>query len=208
MARAPRIPPRSLPDSVRQRLEVATAMSLEALSDAHVEQARQFVHILQGRVSFEDALARYIVEMDLDDSMAVAVRTRTLAELESEADDPGEPVEAVDDPDDDEGWRRFRPSAVIREMKERQRRDEQTDMRMRLALARAEEGIIITHVENAITFAALLEEHMPLDRAVMQYLGAVVLSGGRAQAVLQRTMARLADAHLPTPQRREDAISR
>jgi len=175
-------------------------MSLEALSDTHVDQAGQFVRVLAGRLPLEDALARYIVEMDLDDSMAVSVRTRTLAELETETveDDPveGQSDEAPDTAD--EGWRRFRPGAVLRDMKERQRRDDETEMRVRLALARAEEGIIITHVENAITFAALLEEEMPLDRAVLQYLGAVVLSGGRAQAVLQRTMARLADVHLPS----------
>jgi hypothetical protein len=52
-------------------------------------------------------------------------------------------------------------------------------------------------VENAIGFVALLQEQLSLDRSVQQYLGAVGLAGGRAQAVFQRTMAKLADVHLP-----------
>jgi hypothetical protein len=72
---------------------------------------------------------------------------------------------------------------------------------MQLALARAEEAVIATHVDNAITFAALLDEVLPLDRATQEYIEAVGLSGGRAQAVHQRTMARLADVHLPLPAR-------
>jgi hypothetical protein len=72
---------------------------------------------------------------------------------------------------------------------------------MKLALARAEEAVIATHVDNAITFAALLDPVMPLDRATQEYIDAVGLSGGRAQAVHQRTMARLADVHLPMPAR-------
>ena len=47
------------------------------------------------------------------------------------------------------------------------------------------------------TFAAMLEPHLPLDRAVQEYIAALDLTGGRAQAVLQRTMARLAEVHLP-----------
>jgi hypothetical protein len=66
-----------------------------------------------------------------------------------------------------------------------------------LSLARAEENVIRTHVENAIGFVALLQEMLPLDEAVEQYLGAVRVVGSRAQAVMQRTMARLADVHLP-----------
>jgi hypothetical protein len=38
-----------------------------------------------------------------------------------------------------------------------------------------------------------------VDRAVQAYLQAVGLSGGRGQSVHQRTMARLADVHLPLP---------
>jgi hypothetical protein len=65
-----------------------------------------------------------------------------------------------------------------------------------LLLARGEERVIGTHVENAIGFAALLDGNLSLDRAVQLYLGSVNLSGCRGQVVFQRTMAKLADVHL------------
>ena len=80
---------------------------------------------------------------------------------------------------------------------ERQRRHEEVERMVELAIARAEEDIIKTHVDNAITFAALLEDMGPLSRGVEQYIASLNVVGGRGQAVLQRTMARLADVHLP-----------
>jgi hypothetical protein len=206
-----------MPDTLRSRVEVATALAWEALVDSHVAQAAAFVTLLQDRLPFDEALLRYLIEVDIGDSMAQAVRTRVLVMIEGdeeqdedEADDddddaialrPHEDGQAADDGagHDDLGWRRFRPDVVMRGMRKRQRRDDQTESWIRLALARAEEAIIATHVDNAISFAALLGNGMPLDRAVQEYIDAVSLSGGRAQAVHQRTMARLADVHLPAP---------
>jgi len=191
---------RRLPDSVRKRIEIATAMALESLVDTHVAQATRLVHLLGERMPLEDSLSRYLLEMDLGDSMASAVRTRVLVALEGEdvvLDGEEEDNESDGDDDDDDGWRRFRPDVVMRGVRERQRRQDQIELWIQLALARAEENLITTHVDNAITFAALLEDYVDLERGVQHYLGAVSLSGGRAQAVLQRTMARLADVHLP-----------
>ena len=211
MARTPRITSRRLPDTVRRRLEVATAMAWENLVDTHVVHASQFIQLVAERLNLEEALARYLLEMDLGDSMAAAARTRVLVAIEE--DTRGGDPEAValrsrqDDASDEiEGWRRFRPDVVMKGVRERQRRQDEADTLVELALARAEEGVISTHVDNAITFAALLDEHLPLAGAVQQYLGAVDLSGGRAQAVFQRTMARLAEVHLPpSPRRRTPA---
>jgi exonuclease VII small subunit len=198
MARTSSKSSRRLPDSVRRRLEVATAMAWESLVETHVAQASQLVSVLAGRMALEESLTRYLLESDLSDSMASAVRTRVLVELEgSELPHPAETQGSGDE--DEDGWRRFHPTAVVRGVKLRQRRQDQTDQWLQLALARSEEAIITTHVENAITFAALLEEQFPLDRSVQQYLDAVALTGSRAQAVFQRTMARLADVHLPLP---------
>ena len=229
MARSPRIASRRLPDSVRRRLEVATAMAWESLVETHVAQANEFVDIMEGRFDLEDALARYLAEMDLDDTMAAAVRTRvfvTLEHLNSDTDpeDPDVRIrlhergaasasadarEAVtdaeprdpetEDDSDDDGWRRFRPDVVVRGVIRRQRQSDADDARAELALARAEEAIILTHVENAISFTALLEDYVGVSRGVQYYLGAVVLSGSRAHSVFQRAMARLADVHLPQP---------
>ena len=208
----PPTPARRLPDTVKRRLEVSTAMAWENLVDAHVESATRFVELLEGRMALEDALARYLREMDLTESMAMAIRTRVLVTVEREEraeeearERSGQKAdertslsgEGEEDAAGDEGWRRFRPDVVVRGVRERQRRSDRVELHILLALARAEEHVIGTHVDSALTFAALLDEHMPLDRAVQQYLGAVNLSGGRAQTVMQRTMARLADIHLP-----------
>jgi exonuclease VII small subunit len=198
MPRSPRIPPRRLPESVRRRLEVASALAWEALVETHVAQATRFVNLL-GDLPLEESLTRYLLEMDLGESMISSVRTRVLVAIEEapEATGGAERAGPAEADEDEDGWRRFRPDVVLRGVRERRRRDDQTELRIRLALARAEEAIIHTHVDNAITFAALLEEQVPLDRAVQHYLSAVALAGGRAQTVFQRTMARLADAHLP-----------
>lgn len=218
MARPTRIPSRRLPDSVRRRIEVATAMAWEALVEAHAAQAQDFVQFFSERLGLEDALVRYLLEMDLDDTMAAAVRTRVFVGLEQAeagvaADaggtlrlHDGEPAGAPGNGggeraglfgDESDGWRRFRPDVVMRGVIRRQRESEETSGMVALALARAEEAIIQTHVDNAISFTALLGEYVGIARAVQHYLGAVILTGSRAHAVFQRTMARLADVHLP-----------
>ena len=190
---------RRLPDTVRRRLEVATAMSWEALVDAHTRQALQFVTLLADRMEFAETLDRYVREMRVPDPMERSVRTRVLVALEDtdEASSVHGPLADMDpDPAGDEGWTRFAPGFLFRG-KERRRKDEETEGWIKLALARAEEGTILAHVDNALAFAALLGPYLPLDRAVMEYIDAMELVGGRAQVVFQRTMARLADVHLP-----------
>lgn len=211
MARPTRIPSRRLPDSVRRRLEVSTAMAWEALVETHVAQATDFVLLMEDRLELEDALVRYLAELDLDETMAAAVRTRVFVGLEESTiaeddaalrlhDEPQDdsPAAAIEQPRaEDDGWRRFRPDVVMRGVLRRQRQSDETDNMIALALARAEEGIVHTHVENAISFTALLSDYVGIGRSVQYYLGAVVLTGSRAHAVFQRTMARLADVHLP-----------
>ena len=186
-------------------------MAWEALVEAHIKQALEFIALFEGRLALEEALNRYIREMDMGVTMAAAVRTRVLVTLEEEepsqgarndgplpirdADDTGNEAEV--DAEDGEGWRRFRPDVVMRGVFERQRNREEIERMVELAIARAEEEVITTHVDNAITFAALLEDSGSLSRGVEQYIASLNVSGGRGQAVLQRTMARLADVHLP-----------
>jgi hypothetical protein len=212
---------RRLDPTTRRKLEVASAMAWEALVDTHSEQAAQFVSLLAEYEGVEDSLPRYLREMDLGATMAAAVRTRVLTSLEaaeaagsavsagaggpaarSLAAGPRLPRRAAGaEPDNDdeetEGWSLLRqPRRVVRGVRQRQRRGEALDRTIMLGLARAEENVIRTHVENAIGFVALLEDRLPIDESVQQYLGAVGLAGGRAQTVFQRTMARLADVHL------------
>jgi hypothetical protein len=203
MARTARLAGRRLPESLRSRLEVAAAMAWEALVETHIHQALAFVNLLRERMPLEESLPRYLLEVDLGDAMASAVRNRSLVALEGKDTSASEvdPAEAAADIESG-GWARFRPTTVMREFRARRRRDDETEAWIKLALARAEETAIATHVDNAITFAALLEGYLPFDRAIAEYLEAVGLVGSRAQAVHQRTMARLADVHLPGPARR------
>lgn len=196
MVKSPRFPGRRLPESLRSRLEVASAMAWEALVDTHVGQALAFVDLLADRMPLEESLPRYLLEVDLGEAMASAVRNRALVSVDGAAVREGA-ASGETPAGDSAGWSRFRPATVLRELRARQRRDDETEVRIRLALARAEETAIATHVDNAITFAALLEGYLPFDRAIAEYLEAVGLIGSRAQAVHQRTMARLADVHLP-----------
>ena len=187
-------------------------MAWEALVEAHIGQALEFIALFADRLALEDALNRYIVEMDMGETMGAAVRTRVLVMTEDReeqsarpasvlrsADMDGAPDElAIPRSDDDgEGWRRFLPDAMMRGVFERQRGRGEIERMVELAIARAEEEVIKVHVDNAITFAALLEDAGPLSRAVEQYISALAVVGGRGQAVLQRTMARLAEVHLP-----------
>ncbi|MEO5510710.1 MAG: hypothetical protein ABIV28_05600 [Longimicrobiales bacterium] len=201
--------PRSLPDSTRRKLDVTTAMAWENLVDSHVAEATAFILRLEEFNPVEDSLTRYLREMDLTETMGTAVRTRVLLgleELDGADDDNGQQHGTNDGgsqgeaPVEEAVWRRFRPSAMVREVKERQRKGEEIDRLTMLLLARAEDHVMATHVENAIGFAALLDGVTPLDRAVQHYLGSVNLSGCRGQVVFQRTMARLADVHLGPPE--------
>jgi hypothetical protein len=192
---------RLLPDTVRRRLEVSIALAWESVIETHVGSAAQFIRLLGERMSLEDALARYMRELDLSGNIWQAVSTRVLVAVEADrtaAQRAAIPLrEEVGN--DHDGWRRFRPDVLLKGVLEKQRRSDEVERWVELLIARAEESLILTHVDNAISFAALLDVHMPYSRALGHYLDAVGLSGGRAQAVFQRTMARLADANLPAP---------
>jgi hypothetical protein len=204
MASTRRTPPRVKGESTRRKLEVTSALAWQALVDTHVERAMQFIALLAAHEPIEESLPRYLREMDLDATMAAAIRTRVLTTVEEEPPalpddlfDPGSArVSDVDGDEADDAWSLLRqPQRVVRGVLRRQKRNEEIERITQLALARAEEYVIRTHIENAIGFVALLEP-LPFERAIEVYLEAVGVSGARAQAVFQRTMARLADVHL------------
>lgn len=208
MAAVRRAPNRLRGETTRRKLEVTSAMAWEALVDAHVEEALQFVLLAAPYEPIEEALPRYLREMDLQTSMAAAIRTRVLTSVEEEPPVPPQDLfedlparfsEDAADGDDEGGsdrWSLLRqPQRVVRGVIRRQKRSEEFDRITQLALARAEEQLIRAHIENAVSFVALLEDQ-PFDRAIEAYLNAVDIAGARAQAVFQRTMARLADVHL------------
>lgn len=212
MATTNRIGPRRLDDGIRRKLEVTSAMAWESLVDTHVEQATHFIHLMAEHEPVQESLPRYMNELDLGDTMGAAIRTRVLMRLEDETGhgtdneeselDKRLPLRRARQPDydedDDSAWSLLRrPQRVVQDVIRRQRRNDEAERITQLALARAEEHVIRTHVENAIGFVALLQDQMPIDRSVQHYLTAIGVSGSRAQTVFQRTMAKLADVHLP-----------
>ena len=190
------------PEPVRRQLEVSAATAWEALVEAHAAHALRFVGLMADRMPFDEAVDRYLDEMDVRDPMAASVRSRVLIALEhARTDSPDRPsLRGYDDAgsgDASEGLKRFRPDVLMKGIARKVRASEAAEEWVRLAIARAEEGVIRTHIDNALIFAAILADHLPLDEAVEDYIELLRISGGRAQAVYQRTMARLADRHLP-----------
>lgn len=190
-----------VPEPVRRQVEVAAATAWETLVEVHAHHALRFVELMASRLAFDDAVSRYLDEMDVRDPMASSIRSRVLVALE-DAPTPEEGAPPTgwslrDVTADGEGFRRFRPDRVVKGIAQRVRASEEAEQWIALAIARAEEAVIRAHIRNAAAFAALLSDQTRLDEAVEEYIDVMKISGGRAQAVFQRTMARLADEHLP-----------
>ena len=201
--------PRRFPERVRRQMEVASAAAWEALVEVHAGHALRFIALLADRMDFEDAVGRYLDELDLRDPMASATRSRVFVALEDAVepsdDRPSLPRSAGDEDDDASGLKRFRPDRLVEGIARKVRESEELEQWIALAVARAEESVIRAHVDNAVVFAALLREHRSMNDAVEDYLETMRVSGGRAQSVHQRTMARLADLHLPQEADRDEA---
>ena len=76
------------------------------------------------------------------------------------------------------------------------------DRRMRLAQARAEEALVRTHVENALTFVDALAEELPFDRAIDTYIREMAVAEPLASVVVTRVLVVLGRELLP--ERREE----
>lgn len=191
-----------LPSALRRRLDVATAGAQEALIEAHAQEALRLVALVGHDWSFSEALAYYFDEMSITGPLASSVRNRALVQLEDDrrldADEKSLlrrlPGDEADEDDDRFTWDSIRPDRLVRQVRRRQRRQAETERLAMLVLAQAEEAMLSVHVDNALDFIALLDEEMSPDRAVSYYVDAIGVSGCRAQAVVQRTMVRVADA--------------
>lgn len=187
-----------IPEDVRRRLDLAAAAAWEAVVDAHALHAARFVDLVARRMTLDQAIHRYLSEMDVRDPMASAIRSRVLTRLETKAA-PAPDAAEQEGADDGGGGglKRFRPDVVARGIARKVREAEALEDQVRLAIARAEEGVLLAHIENAVAFTEIVDEHQPLDEAVEDYIDLMRITGGRAQSVYQRAMARLADLHLP-----------
>lgn len=206
-----------LPSALRRRLDVATAAAQAALIEAHAEEALRLVAIVADDWSFSETMTYYFDELSISGPLASSIRNRALVRLEDErrldADQPSmlrrQPGDEVEDDDDDRfTWDSIRPDRLVRQVRRRQRRHAETERIALLVLAQAEEAMLNVHVDNALDFIALLDEEMSPDRAVSYYVDAIGVSGCRAQAVVQRTMVRVADALLEPHEAPRGGIAR
>lgn len=72
-----------------------------------------------------------------------------------------------------------------------------TDRRMRLAQARADEALVRTHVENALTFVDTLADELSFDRAIDTYIRVMDVSEPLASTVVTRVLVVLGHEMLP-----------
>ncbi len=73
----------------------------------------------------------------------------------------------------------------------RKRLSEDGQKRLVVALARAEDTIIETHVENALDVIEAVGDELPLDRVLEVYLEALEANPQRAEIIARRVLSKL-----------------
>jgi len=83
--------------------------------------------------------------------------------------------------------------------------DPGAERRLRLAQARAEEGIIRAHVDNALMFVDTLAEDMAFDRAIDTYIREMGVPEPLASVVVTRTLVVLGQDLVPYRRRARES---
>lgn len=73
----------------------------------------------------------------------------------------------------------------------RRRLSDEGQKRLVVALARAEETIIETHVANALDVIEAVGDELPLDRTLEVYLEALESNSQRAEIIARRVLSKL-----------------
>lgn len=79
------------------------------------------------------------------------------------------------------------------------------ERRLRLSLARAEEAIVRSHVDNALMFVDVLAEDMTFDRAIDTYVREMAIPEPLASTVATRTLVVLGQELVPYRKRAQAA---
>lgn len=183
-----------LPPELLRRLELAEAAATEARLDTHAEQALNLVSVLSPRMSFDQAVERYVDMMGLDYDEGQMVQSRALVVL---AESDGADDLSRDPRRQRLNWRYATPLGAVRYVRRQLRRNAEEDLWMELSAARAEEALIRTHVKHALNFIHILKDQFPPPRAVSVYLEQLEVPSSRTRAIYQRTLARVAVVELP-----------
>jgi hypothetical protein len=184
-----------LPEELRDRLERAEALAREALIDTHAALAVDLVGILAPRMPFDEAIERYLEIMSLEGEDAEAVGTRAVNRLGE--DDVSEDFAREGTRGWGFDWRYATPLGALRFIQRHRKRNQEEQLWMELAAARAEEKLADMHMHQALRFVELLEGEADPTRALELYTERLDLPDQRARVVYQRALARLAEEMLP-----------
>jgi hypothetical protein len=97
-------------------------------------------------------------------------------------------------------WRSFFPESLFP-----RKLQPAANRRMRLAQARAEEAIVRTHVDNALTFVDTLADELTFDRAIDSYIRLMGITEPLASTVVTRVLVVLGRELLPATRASEPA---
>jgi len=191
-----------LSPEIRRHIELAIAAASEARLDTHAQEAINLVAVLAPRMTFDQAVERYLDIMGLSGDEAQIVQTRTLVLLGQTG--VAEELARERPASNRLNWRYATPLGAVRFVRRRLRRNAEEDLWMELSAARAEEALIRTHIKHALVIIEILEDQFPPTRAVALYLEQLAVPSARARSVYQRALARVAAAELPRLSSRVD----
>ena len=97
-------------------------------------------------------------------------------------------------------FKKFFPESIFS-----RKMDPAAERRLRLALARSEESIIRTHVDNALMFVDVLAEDLTFDRAIDAYMREMAIPEPLASTVATRTLVVLGQELVPYRRRAVEA---
>ena len=97
-------------------------------------------------------------------------------------------------------FKRLFPESIFR-----RKMEPAAERRLRLALARGEEAIIRSHVDNALMFVDVLAEDMTFDRAIDTYVREMAVPEPLASTVATRTLVILGQELVPYRKRAQAA---
>src|SRR5688572_6333300 len=99
-------------------------------------------------------------------------------------------------------WKRLFPERIFG-----RKLEPAAERRLRLALARAEEAIVRSHVDNALMFVDVLAEDMTFDRAIDTYVREMAIPEPLASTVATRTLVVLGQELVPYRRRAQQEES-
>lgn len=181
-------------------------MCQERLLATHVRHVLSLVDLVADQLPFDSAVDIYVRVLRLTPEQARNVGSRALATLGQRGGIPSAPPAPVTPEREDDGSESglargalSRSEQTFARFRRRIRGRVQEDLRHRinLAAARAEDAIIGSHVQNALTFVRTFSGEMDESEAAELYLETMAIQEGVADVIYNRALRTIADDVLP-----------